>query len=115
MSLSKQIKRKSIRKKTPLIKKPLNMSFLCRFCGRPFSSKRQCEEHEFIHQNIRISCNKCEKDYSNRANLHRHQTTKHKKETIEYAYVCELCNKIFPQSSYAEYINHTQNLCIKPK
>lgn len=94
----------------------LQMCFPCKYCEKSFGSKQQKEQHELIHENKRYTCDVCQREYSNLANLTRHKSRNHpfsqnKSTTTIFSvcdnkFVCGDCGQIFENEARYNYNQH---------
>lgn len=93
------------------------MYFVCKYCGKQFSTGQKLKSHEDVHLNIRYRCHQCNKSYSNDSNLRRHISRDHTANRVDanittvwsyngHEYVCGDCRKHFTQDQYWEYMRH---------
>lgn len=93
------------------------MAFQCGFCGRAFNSNLAKREHELIHSNLRVQCDKCNKTYSNRANCYHHKAREHcaKDKKVGTLYstdgkrlTCGECGSIYHSGEEDKYLSHIE-------
>lgn len=73
-------------------------TYLCDMCGNYFFTERALTRHIKFHNDIPYKCSYCDKKFSFRANLMRHELT----HTNTKEYECNLCDKTFTQKSRLE-------------
>lgn len=72
-------------------------TFTCKDCGKAFTDKSNCQQHEENHQTEKpYQCSLCGKTFVMAIRLRKHLTTH---EDIE-AYKCEVCGLGYKRSSY---------------
>ena len=69
-----------------------NHTFLCPYCGKMCSKKRNLTHHIYNVHGLSKKCDICERNFLTTSNLNRHKTLVHKPHEV---YNCMYCNKIF--------------------
>lgn len=84
----------------------------CKICGKIFSTPYALEEHMRVHIRERVSCTEpgCSKDFSNKANLARHDREKHRKERERRQYEEEQSKKEEERKQKLERECHREEL-----
>ncbi|KRT81589.1 zinc finger protein, partial [Oryctes borbonicus] len=89
---------------------PQSKVFECSCCQERFHNKSDCEIHQLHRHSYLLTCQECDKVFSNPDLLRFHKSTFHSGTTKKtYTYICDRCGKQFKQKS--ALIRHNQNKC----
>lgn len=84
-------------------------TYLCDICGNYFFTERALTRHIKFHDNIPYKCSHCDKKFTFRSNLLRHELT----HTEPKDFPCNMCDRSFARQSYLEEHRITHST-IKP-